>query len=104
MIIPEEKKPGRCCQYYKPPGGKIYRCWSYAWHDVPSAEKREPLVSNDDGESMSIIDTDSNVLVKTIETGKGYHQVSHQALSARSPFASVLMSQMPAPSPSARMR
>ncbi len=33
-------------------------------------------VSNDDGESMSIIDTDSNVLVKTIETGKGYHQVA----------------------------
>lgn len=26
--------------------------------------------------SVSIIDTDSNILVRTIETGKGYHQVA----------------------------
>ena len=33
-------------------------------------------VSNDDGGSVSIIDTDSNVIEKTIETGKGYHQIA----------------------------
>ena len=53
---------------------KIHRCWHDARRHVPSARNQVPWVTSSG--SVSIIDTDNNILACTIETGKGYHQVA----------------------------